>query len=229
MAPDRQKATRHQVVTWIEHILERKRWTGTDLARNAKLAPSTILRLLNDPNHAFIPTLKTLQKIADASGFPVPNKVVDVLGGPNLPSDRSEDQVVRPLHNGSAVSYGTVPLKVISNLPAQLQPKRESMTTIAAFPQVANDETAFAVHMPDNSLEPWIRAGTLLYCTMRRDPMVNDVVVITMKEGHSCVRLLKDIDSQGMHILRPPISQDADLIEFDKIDSVATVVATLSP
>ena len=72
-------ATRAAVIDWIEHILKRKNWTGTDLARKSELAPSTILRLMNDPHHNFVPSLKTLRKIAEGSGYAIPSEIVSAL------------------------------------------------------------------------------------------------------------------------------------------------------
>src|ERR1700722_18386662 len=69
------------VIEWIDHILDRKGWNGTELARKSELAPSTLLRLLNDPEHPFLPSQRTLTKIAEGSGIPITKKVLEAIGG----------------------------------------------------------------------------------------------------------------------------------------------------
>jgi transcriptional regulator with XRE-family HTH domain len=233
---DRQKATRTTIVEWIEHILERKKWTGTDLARNAKMAPSTILRLMNDPKHTFIPTLATLQKIADTSGYPIPRKVTEVLGAPKMEPHPASGAGEDLMKTGSRRQRGVnildqtsnIPLQVISTLPSKLHSatKPNGDLTVLNIPQLVGDDTAFAFHMPDNSLEPYVKASALMYASKRRDPQVNDIVLLVDKEGRSRVRLLKEIDERGITLFTPAKDRE-ETVEFDNIDTVAYVVATV--
>jgi transcriptional regulator with XRE-family HTH domain len=223
-APEKMKSPRATVIEWIDHILDRKKWTGTDLARKSGLAPSTILRLLNDPDHPFVPSLKTLQKIAEGSGYPIPRKVTEILGAGKMEATEQpeEDLDRRPRNH----RMPTVELRYVSSLPAALQAaahaKRE--TYVAAPPQLEGDETAFAFHMPDDTYDPWWKSGMLLYATKRRDPTAGDTVMITDKNGKTRVRLMLGMDEGGVRLSKThPVKED-EKMSFDDISEIAIVV-----
>jgi transcriptional regulator with XRE-family HTH domain len=218
------------VIEWIDHILDRKKWTGTDLARHAELAPSTILRLLNNPKHPFIPTVSTLRKIADGSGYPIPKKVMAALGaeGEMASSAEMEPDNVRRLHVRTARS-ATVELRHVSSLPAALQsaanPQREGY--VPAPPQLEGDETAFAFHMPDNSFGMWFKTGGLMYATKRRDPLPGDMVMVTDKNGKTRVRLLMDITENGLKLTKSMPEKEDEILTFDQVAEIAIVIVTV--
>jgi transcriptional regulator with XRE-family HTH domain len=217
------KNAKKVVIEWIDHILDRKKWDGTRLARESKLAPSTILRLINDPEHPFVPSLKTLQKIAEGSGYPIPRKVTEALGAAKMePPENAEDDI-EPRRR-SRVS--TVELRHASSLPASLQAaahdKREAY--VGAPPQLEGDETAFAFYMPDDSYDPWFKSGSLLFATKRRDPVAGDTVMITDKNGRTRVRSLLGIDESGLRLSKShPVKED-EVLPFDDIKEIAIVV-----
>lgn len=114
------------VVEWIDHILKSKRWTGTDLARKANLAPSTILRMINDPQHRFMPSFRTLKKISEGSGYPIPEKIMFELKGPDAVAEdakRPDDLPPRSPRTGRQMADASysVPLRSVSALPEGLQ------------------------------------------------------------------------------------------------------------
>jgi transcriptional regulator with XRE-family HTH domain len=208
------------VIEWIDHILERKKWNGTDLARQSGLAPSTILRLLNNPSHPFVPTVSTLQKIADGSGYPIPKKVMLALGASenvDIGGDAAE-----PRRKARQL---TVELRHVSSLPAALQSavsqRRDSY--IPAPPQLDGDETAFAFHMPDNTFDPWFKSGSLMFATKRRDPVAGDTVLVTDKNGKSRVRLLMDMTEAGLKLSKTVPAAEDEVLGFDDIQDIAVV------
>lgn len=216
-----QKKPRQIVIEWIEHILDRKKWTGTDLARKSGLAPSTILRLMNDPDHPFVPSLKTLQKVAEGSGYPIPRQVMAVLGANRMQDEEAVEDTPRPkVHRPASVE-----LRHVSSLPAALQAaansKREAY--VQAPPQLEGDETAFAFHMPDDTFDPWVKSGSLVYATKRRDPVKGDTVMITGKDGKTRVRSLMGMDEGGLSLSRSlPVKED-EKMAFDDISDIALV------
>jgi transcriptional regulator with XRE-family HTH domain len=178
--------------------MEKRRWTASELARNAGLTPSTVLRLLNDPAHRFVPSLKTLQKISVASDHPIPRKVLDAIGAAR--SDTSQQRGFADQDAGRLREAGkTVRLRPLSSLPIGLQSERGEVL-VSCPPQLDGDETAFACYMPDAALEPWVKSGSLLFGTNRRDPIKDDLVLLTDAEGRSKVRLLVDIDGRAMTV-----------------------------
>ncbi|MCW2077903.1 UNVERIFIED_ORG: transcriptional regulator with XRE-family HTH domain [Bradyrhizobium japonicum] len=226
------KTPKKAVIDWIDHILDRKKWDGTRLAREAKLAPSTILRLLNDPEHPFIPTLKTLQKIADASGYPIPRKVTEALGAPKMEApETSEEETSNGTERRSRLRTFQVELRHVSSLPASLQAAttstRREGTYVPAPAQLENDETAFAFYMPDDSFEPWVKSGSLMFATKRRDPVRNDVLVVTDKNERTKLRLLLGIDEDGLRMLKQFGSEEEERLGFDDIKDIAILVGLI--
>jgi transcriptional regulator with XRE-family HTH domain len=219
------------VIEWIDHILDRKKWTGTDLARHSDIAPSTILRLLNNPKHRFVPTVSTLQKIAVGSGYPIPKKVMEALGAEgearaDAPTEIEPDNIRRV--NVRTARQATVELRHVSSLPQALQsaasPRREGY--VPAPPQLEGDETAFAFHMPDSSLGAWVKTGQLMYATKQRDPVPGDLVVITDKNEKTRVRLLLDITENGLKLSKSIPEKEDEAMPFDDIKDIAIVAMT---
>jgi transcriptional regulator with XRE-family HTH domain len=229
---EKMKSPKEIVIEWIDHILDRKQWTGTDLARKSNLAPSTILRLMNDPDHQFVPSLKTLQKIAEGSGYPIPRKVMAVLGANKVEQpatdESEEDHEASPRRAArSTIRTATVELRHVSSLPAALQaasnPKRDAYAP--APPQLEGDETAFAFYMPDDTFDPWMKSGTMCYATKRRDPLTGDTVMVTDKNGKTKVRSLVGMDEAGMRLSKShPVKED-EVVPFDDLTEIAIVVA----
>lgn len=219
------------VIDWIDHILEQKRWNGTDLARHSDLAPSTILRLLNNKNHRFVPSLKTLQKIASGSGYPIPRKVTDALGAPRIEADpEGEARERRPgrsvrdtLDSMTPPARSGIKVRTVSSLPASLMPiAREQEVVIDRPHSLEGDETAFAFYMPDN-LEPCFKAGTKMFATRRRDPAEGDIVLVTTKSGQSRVRYLVDMDETGLTLTKGQSSKADEKLAFDDLSEIAIV------
>ncbi|WP_316207498.1 hypothetical protein [Bradyrhizobium sp. SZCCHNR3118] len=221
------KTPKKVVVEWIDHILTRNKWDGTRLAREAKLAPSTILRLLNDPKHSFVPTLKTLQKIAEASGVPIPRKVTEALGAPKMEASPNVEDDLTEGRRPRARAF-TVELRHVSSLPASLQaPSTSRQSYVPAPPQLEDDETAFAFYMPDESFEPLLKSGTLIFATKRRDPVRNDLVMVTDKGDRTKVRLLCGIDEGGFRLLKKIGSEEEERVSFDDVKDIAIVAGLM--
>jgi transcriptional regulator with XRE-family HTH domain len=210
------------VIEWIDHILERKKWNGTDLARQSELAPSTILRLINNPEHPFVPTVATLQKIANGSGYPIPKKVMEALGAGE---NEAEDDVDTGRRTRQP-RVTSVELRHVSSLPAALQSaasnRRESY--IAAPPQLDGDATAFAFHMPDNTFDPWFKSGSLMFASKARDPVAGDTVLLTDKNGKARVRILMDITEAGLKLSKSLPAVEDEVVKFDDVQDIAVVV-----
>ena len=208
------------VIEWIDHILERKKWNGTDLARASELAPSTILRLINNPEHPFVPTVSTLQKIANGSGYPIPKRVMEALG-----AGAGEVEDDAGARRGRQPRIASVELRHVSSLPSSLQSsmsqRRDSY--VPAPPQLDGDETAFAFHMPDNTFDPWIKSGSLMFATKRRDPVAGDTVLVTDKNGRSRVRLLMDMTETGLKLSKTHPATEDEVVGFDDIGDIAII------
>ncbi len=217
------KSLRDLVIEYIDHILDRKKWTGTDLARKAGMSPSTILRLLNDKNYNFIPTMKTLRKIADTSGYPIPRKVLDGIGA-SRDEDATSASEARTRRRTSG--GGSVELKYFSSLPPALQSStapKATPTTVTAPAQLDGDDTLFGFYMFNDELAPVVSSGALMFGTKRRDPANGDTVLVTDKNGRSKIRFLMSITENGLKMSRSLPAKEDETISFDEIGDMAIV------
>lgn len=228
----RHRAARDAAVGWITEVLTAKRWRGTDLARNAKLAPSTVLRIMNDPKHRYVPSLNTLREISRASGHEIPSEVLKAIGEAHFersglaPSEDTEG-VRRPGATTAGGSSPTVRLSSVSTLPSALRGQMEELRSAPRPPQLANDTTAYAFHMPDRGLEPWVKSGSLLYATKRSDPVVGDIVLVTDGQGRSRVRLLNEMDQLALR-LRGASDADEETLNFTDIKDISVVAVIVA-
>ncbi|MGC0389392.1 helix-turn-helix domain-containing protein [Bradyrhizobium sp. USDA 241] len=216
------------VIEWITYILDRRRINATELARKAELAPSTLLRLLNNPEHPFVPTLKTLQKVANAAGIPITKKVMGALNvddGENVIELGTTEKAMRRAGYSGGARPAQVEFKHVSALPASLQAAAGSKKDgyVSAPPQLEDDETAFAFHMPDDTFGDWLKAGSLMFGTKRRDPIAGDMVLVTGKDGKSRVRLLTSIDEKGLKLTKEMPAKNEETFKFDDIQDIAIV------
>lgn len=58
---------------WVRDILDKTGWSGHRLAREAKVSPSTVHRILQDER--FVTSTRTIDKIVRASGVPAPDDI----------------------------------------------------------------------------------------------------------------------------------------------------------
>lgn len=223
MTQQRPEAIKAQVVGWIDQILEGKGWSGTQLARKAGLAPSTILRMLNDPTHNFTPSLTTLRKIAQASNLDIPRNLMEVFDIDRLGPDVEGRPERLMQHQIGKTARPFVRVRRISSLPQELQPPVDQEVIVNLPPQLEGDETVFAFHLPDDTLAPWAPAGTLAFATQKRDPKKDDVVVLTRGDGRSSVRVVVDVDARGVVVSKSLPAKEDEIVPFKNISDIAVV------
>ncbi len=222
---DKMKTAKEMVIEWIDTILDKKRWNGTELARKAEISPSTILRLMNDPNHEFVPTIRTLVKISEAANMPIPKKVMDAINVRDVNGGDSE-----PSRTRSRQSASNVEVRYLSSLPQSLQSQNapKAIQHVQLPVQLEGDNTAFAFYMFDNSLDPFIKSGALLFASKRRDQASGDMLMITDKSGRSSIRFLMGIDENGLKVSKSlPVKED-ETIGFDDIAELAIITANVT-
>lgn len=212
------------VLSWIRSIMRRRDWTATDLARRSALAPSTLLRALNDPEHQFVFSLRTLQKIAMGAEEPIPPH----LGGPG-PEMENDDFVVA-MGEKAGRGYRMLGIRNVSALPAKArsQARAGKLDMIAAPAHLDDDESAFAFRNPDETLSPWFKPRAIMFATQARDPNGGDLVMLTGKDGRTRVRLLLAIDETGLTLSKSMPAKEDERMKFDDIEEAAVIVAVVT-
>lgn len=266
---DSQQEIIKAVIEWFDHILKQKRWDPKRMAKESKLAPSTLYRILkNDEDYRFVPSLKTLRKVSEGTGYPVPNALIDKIGAFRYANalrtsdavQDSDDEALEEAGGGTtataeevaspaadrvqparrpvfsreldeptrperATPPGRTRVRFISSLPKSLHPVSNLVNFVPSIPQIGDDETAFAFYMPDTALNPAIKPGTLMYASLFRDPIPDDVVLVTDVNGRSQVRVFAGMDSDG--ILLSDYKDVLDTVPFNDVREIAIVVATV--
>lgn len=232
---------KRELADWIRHILTRKDWTPTELARHSRLAPSTVIRLLGDPNYEFSPTLRTLRKLSDGSGYPIPSVILDSVANsrperlweeapqasaPEPPPElRPEPAPARPPAQPQPRPAMALPVRQFALYHRSLGPLGDEDVEVRRPDFLIGDGTAFAFYMPDDSLEPWYPQGTEMYATRRRPPRPGrDLVVVTMKDDKAKVSLLRGVERENLRV--ESASDGAGAIPLDNIEEIAVVVGT---
>jgi transcriptional regulator with XRE-family HTH domain len=204
------------VIEWIREILGRRNWTGTDLAKKAEMSPSTILRLMNDMKHDFTPSIRTLTKISQASGSPIPRRILDAMG------------VYDSVDQGGSSGNTATAVRRLTALPAKLRDHPTTTSHTSTPPQLKGDPSLFAFTMFNSDLEPALQSGALVFATRRRDPIAGDTVLLTDKRGLSRVRFLLDISEAGLRLSRSIPMKEEELVSFDDIDDLAIIAGSFA-
>jgi transcriptional regulator with XRE-family HTH domain len=223
------EATRKEFIDWVDYILERKKWTATDLANASNLAPSTVLRILNSKTHQFNISFMTIRKISEGSGYPIPKSLMEahdvkmVDGAPESapkprPASSRTSGAAHPAPESSTMA--TVPVRYVTSLPSTLAPRVQQELREPCPPQMTGDDTAFAFRMPDDSLSPLVRGGMMMFATKRRDPASGDILLVIDGDNRAKVRLVASVDEDGIHTR---VDDKVDLIKFDEIKDFGIV------
>lgn len=195
------------MLAYVADVLRQKAWDATRLAKEAGVAPSTIYRPLNQKDwpHSF--TLKTLQKIALASGIPIPEPIAKgtlstgspqpiIANGGNL-TVLPKSQMSRQTSALPAPFVGDMPRDVpvlgvaagatMDDLDSDTFSLNGEVVDYARRPAgILNARDAFCIWVVGSSMEPRFKPGALLYLSPSRPASNGDDVVVELlpKDPH---------------------------------------------
>lgn len=177
--PDRH---REQVRAWLKKVLEESGLEGATLARRAGLAPSTVNRFLNDPKASHSLSARTLYKISQAVGIPLPQ----TLGGGTI-----ETRVAT--EGGSRSTFaGPRNLPVLGHARAGAEGLFMDNGTVQAYVErpwfLEGNQQSYAVYVVDDSMEPAFRHGHMVYVDPTRPPGIGDDVVVELENGEAFIK-----------------------------------------
>ncbi|WP_298962426.1 hypothetical protein [uncultured Methylobacterium sp.] len=220
--------TRREFIDWVDHILQQRNMSATDLAHASNLAPSTLLRILNSRTHPFNISFMTMRKVSEGSGYPIPKSLMEAHDVKTSeaadPTPKPRPQVVKAAAPKMSAPEGrTIPLRHVSSLPSSLAPTVREDVQEACPPYMVGDETAFAFRMPDDSLAPVVRGGMLMFATKRRDPAAGDIILVIDGTGRAKVRLVTDVDSDGFQVERLHPERKQETIAFEGLQDFGVV------
>jgi DNA-binding Xre family transcriptional regulator len=186
-----------EIRKFIEQIMTEKRWNATDLARNAGIAPSTILRFLKDETSSHTLSFSTLKYISEGSGYAIPQKVMESSGITRVEAVSSEP---RQLASGD-LTPTLIRVQHVSALPEGIQPMIKEAIRISRPAELNGDNSAFAFSMPDDSLAPLIPARSMMFATKSVGIMAGEIAIIIDREGRAKVGLVDEVRASGVSIV----------------------------
>lgn len=199
------------VRAYIEQVLERTGWDASTLARRAGLASSTITRFLNSDTHRYVLSVRSLMKVAAASGVPLPRQLGDAVAAAahaahaSMPGVKSDGEPMEmPL---SALPSRDLP--VLGHAEAGGDGAFFDNGTPQAFIErpcfLLGNRRAYALYVNGDSMEPVFAHGHLLYVNPLRPPARGDDVVVQLTDGQAFVKRLlgRTGDSLVLHQFNP--------------------------
>lgn len=128
--------------------------TPTELARKARIAPSTLTRMLKEGGPTHSPRPETLRQIERVSRVPLPPELAniahpDLVGAPAATAEGELNIPVRAL--------------VGTRIDGRYLLNREPFEWTRRLPGLARRLRVFAVRMPDDTMAPWRQPNEMVF------------------------------------------------------------------
>jgi phage repressor protein C with HTH and peptisase S24 domain len=215
---------------YLEQIMRETGMSGAALAREAGIAPSTINRVLNDPNVKHTLSLRTMLKIEKATGVPIPANLlkprqstvtpmrkISVAPTPNASQDKNSFYPNDPRRDLSMA--GT-----IDSVTGELTIRTTMGATLVERPASLVGRQGYCVTMNDGSMYPVYSEGFPLYVDEDRAPVAGDDIVVRFKDGRALIR--RFVERTPKAIVCHQFSPDGDItFAVDTILSLDLIVA----
>lgn len=213
---------RDAAIAYVDALVRETGLDLTNLARRAGVSSTTLTRFHNDPRYTNSLSARTLKKLSDVTGVPLPPN----LGG--APASA-------PLSNG-VLSAQAVPQPGPRDLPVVGHARGgqegyffdnglvESYVERPWF--LLGQSNAYAVYVNDGSMDPALRHGQLVYVSPTVPPTPGDDVVIQLNDGQGLIKRL--LRRTGKHLVLEQFNPAKRLeIPIGSVRSVHLVVAVL--
>ena len=191
MATD-QRAGREAQLAYVRDLLDKLGTDATNLARRAKINPSTLTRFMTASGKQAALRRSTLEALAQAAKMPLPADLADpgpFTASPSIPAAFPTDV---PIH---ALLSAPVEAAFFWNQTAFDYAPRP--------PGIAQASRTFAFRMPDDTMDGWRRVNEMIYV----DPMR------AVAEGdHALVEMANTIDpnQHSIYVVRRVVRRRPD-------------------
>lgn len=208
------------VLAYVRRILREKDISATQLAKRIGVSNTTLTRPLNNPDHTFSLSSKTLRKLYEYSGIEPPM----VIGH------------TRPIREANSSSRSASDDRLPLDLPVLgLETALRGRVMVNARAPVAYVERpwfllgrpdAYSVYMPDKTMEPAFGVGHLIYIDPSRPPSVGDDVAVRLEDDEFLIRRLSK-NTDDKIVLEQHSPSKTTVIDRARLKALHLVVASL--
>lgn len=180
---------RDAAIAYVDALVRETGLDLTNLARRAGVSSTTLTRFHNDPGYTNSLSARTLKKLSDASGVPLPASLGGAPGAMVAPG--AQNAV-----NGLAIPQsGPRDLPVVGHVRGGQEGYFFDNGLIQSYAErpwfLLGQSGAYAVYVNDGSMEPVMRHGQLVYVSPAVPPRPGDDVVVQLTDGQGLLKRLQ--------------------------------------
>jgi SOS-response transcriptional repressor LexA len=216
---------RDAAIAYVDALVRETGLDLTNLARRAGVSSTTLTRFHNDPGYTNSLSARTLKKLSDATGIPLPAS----LGGGPAPG--MSVAAAQGAINGLTIPQsGPRDLPVVGHARGGQEGYFFDNGLIQSYVErpwfLLGQSNAYAVYVNDGSMEPVLRHGQLVYVSPTVPPTPGDEVVIQLTDGQGLIKRLQRRTAR--HLILEQFNPEKRLeIPVGSVRSVHLVVAVL--
>jgi SOS-response transcriptional repressor LexA len=213
---------RDAAIAYVDALVRETGLDLTNLARRAGVSSTTLTRFHNDPSYTNSLSARTLKKLSDATGIPLPAS----LGGAGVAASALQDGI-----NGFAIPRsGPRDLPIVGHARGGQEGYFFDNGLIQSYAErpwfLLGQASAYAVYVNDGSMEPALRHGQLVYVSPAVPPTPGDDVVVQLTDGQGLIKRLQRRTAR--HLILEQFNPEKRLeIPVGTVRSVHLVVAVL--
>jgi phage repressor protein C with HTH and peptisase S24 domain len=212
---------RDAAIAYVDALVRETGLDLTNLARRAGVSSTTLTRFHNDPGYTNSLSARTLKKLSDATGIPLPASLGGAYGA----------FAAAGAVNGVAIPQaGPRDLPVVGHARGGQEGYFFDNGLIQSYAErpwfLLGQPSAYAVYVNDGSMEPALRHGQLVYVSPAVPPTPGDDVVVQLTDGQGLIKRLQRRTAK--HLVLEQFNPEKRLeIPVGTVRSVHLVVAVL--
>jgi phage repressor protein C with HTH and peptisase S24 domain len=213
---------RDAAIAYVDALIRETGLDLTNLARRAGVSSTTLTRFHNDPHYNNSLSARTLKKLSDVTGIPLPPSLGGAANGaPMPPGTLSTHAVPQP---------GPRDLPVVGHARGGHEGYFFDNGIVESYVErpwfLLGQSSAYAVYVNDGSMEPVLRHGQLVYVSPTVPPTPGDDVVVQLGDGQGLIKRL--LRRTAKHLVLEQFNPAKRLeIPIGQVRSVHLVVAVL--
>jgi phage repressor protein C with HTH and peptisase S24 domain len=185
---------REAALSYVKSLIRETGLDLTNLARRAGLSTTTLTRFHNDPAYANSLSARTLKKLSDATGIPLPSSLGGSSGAPSGAATAAAGAPAAA-HSGPPIPPpGARDLPVMGHARGGQEGYFFENGVVQSYLErpwfLLGQATAYAVYINDGSMEPALRHGQLAYVSPAVPPAPGDDVVVQLNDGQGLIKRL---------------------------------------